>query len=82
VDYNKKQEAKIEAAQMKLLRSVAGYIWKDQIRNTKIREELDIFILNTKIIKSRSQWKNHKQRMEDRQNPKKILIYKYNPRRK
>jgi hypothetical protein len=37
-----KQEAKIETAQMKLLKSVAGYIRKDQIRNTNIREELNM----------------------------------------
>jgi hypothetical protein len=33
-----KGEAKIETAEMKFLRSVAGYTTNDQIRNTKIRE--------------------------------------------
>jgi hypothetical protein len=66
MDCDKKQEAKTETAEMKFLRSVAGYIRKDQIENTKIREELNIFNLNAKSIKSRSQWKNHVQRMEDR----------------
>jgi hypothetical protein len=50
----KNQAAKIETAEMKFLRSVAGYTRKDQIINTKIREELNIFNLNAKIIKSRS----------------------------
>jgi hypothetical protein len=36
MDYKKKQEAKIENAEIKFLRSVAGYTRKDQIRNTKI----------------------------------------------
>jgi hypothetical protein len=76
----KKQEAKTETAEMKILRSVAGYIRKNQIQNIKIREELNIFNLNAKSIKSRSQWKNHVQRMEDRRIPKKILTY--NPRKK
>jgi hypothetical protein len=71
----KKQEAKIESAETKFLRSVAGYTRKDQITNTKIREKLNIFNLNAKIIKSRSQWKHQMQRMEDRQIPKKILTY-------
>jgi hypothetical protein len=72
----KKQEAKIETAEMKSLRSVAGYTRKDQIRNTKIREELNIFNINAKIIKSRSQWKYyHVQRMEGRRILKKILTY-------
>jgi hypothetical protein len=39
---------------MKFFRSVAGYTRKDQKRNTKIREELNIFNLNAKIIKSKS----------------------------
>jgi hypothetical protein len=67
--YNKrKQEAKIEIAEMKSLRT-------DEIRNIKIREELNIYNLNAKIIKSRSQWKYHVHRMEYRQIPKKILTY-------
>jgi hypothetical protein len=76
----KKQEAKIETAEMKFLRSVAGYTRKDQIKDTKIKEELNISKLNAKIIKSRSQWKYHVQRMEARRIPKKILTY--NPKRK
>jgi hypothetical protein len=53
-----------------------------QIRNTKIREELNIFNLNYKIIKSRSQWKYPVQRMEDRRTPKKIITYTPRRRRK
>jgi hypothetical protein len=65
----------IETAEMKFLRSVAGYTRKSQIRHTKIREERNIFNINNKIIKSRSQWKYHVQRMEDRRIPKKIRTY-------
>jgi hypothetical protein len=71
----KEQKQKVETAGMKFLRSVAGYRNKGQIRNTKIREELNIFNLNDKILKSRSQWKYHVQRMEDTRIPKKILTY-------
>jgi hypothetical protein len=53
MDYNKrKQEGKLETAEMKFL----SYTWKDQTRKTIIREELNIFNLNAKIIKSRTQW--------------------------
>jgi hypothetical protein len=38
---------------MKFLRSVAGYIMKDQLRNTKIREELNIVNINNTILKSK-----------------------------
>jgi hypothetical protein len=72
MDYNKKREAKFETAAMKFSRSVAGYIRKGQIRNTKIREELNIFNLNNKIIKYISQWKYQVQRMEGRRIPKKF----------
>jgi hypothetical protein len=56
---NKKKEkdVKIVTAEMNVLSSAADYIRKDEIRNTKIREELNIFNLNDKIIKSRSQCK-------------------------
>jgi hypothetical protein len=76
----KKQEATIEIVEIKFLRSAAGCIKKDQIRNTKIREELNIFNLNAKIMNSRSQWKYHVQRMEDRRILKKILTC--NPKRR
>jgi hypothetical protein len=75
----KKQAAKIETAEMKFLSIVAGNTRKVQI-STKIREELNILNLNAKIIKSRSQWKYHVPRMEDRRIPKKILTS--NPKRK
>jgi hypothetical protein len=60
------------------LRNVAGYRRRDEIRNTKIRDELNIFNLNNKILKSGSSWKHHVLRMENRRIPKKIL--KYNPK--
>jgi hypothetical protein len=53
------QATKIEPAEMNFLRRAAGYTMKDQIRNTKIMEELKFFNLNNKILKSRSQWKFH-----------------------
>jgi hypothetical protein len=39
----------------KFLQSVADYTQKDQLRHTEISEELNIFSLNSKIIKSKSQ---------------------------
>jgi hypothetical protein len=45
---------KTETVKMEFLRSAAGYTRKDQIRNTEIREDLNIFKLNTcnTILKS------------------------------
>jgi hypothetical protein len=53
----------------------AVYTRKDQIRNTGIREEPNILNLNNTILNSRSQWKNHFIRLEDRRIPKKGLTY-------
>jgi CMP-2-keto-3-deoxyoctulosonic acid synthetase len=77
VDNNKKTETKSETAEIKFSRSVVGYTRKDKIRNSKIKEGLNIYNLNTKIIKPRSQWKYHMERMEDRWIPKKSLIYNH-----
>jgi hypothetical protein len=53
----KQKRAKTETAELKCFRSVAGYARKDQIRNTTIKEDLNIFNLNNTILKTRSQWK-------------------------
>jgi hypothetical protein len=78
MDYNKKIKtgAQIETAEMKFLKGVAGYTRKEQMRNAKFRESLNIFNLNAKIIKSRPQWKYHVQGMEDRRIANKMLTYK------
>jgi hypothetical protein len=55
----KKLEAKIETAET--VWSVACYTMKNHIRNIKIMEELNIFNLNNKILKLRSDWKYHVQ---------------------
>jgi hypothetical protein len=64
------------------LRNVAGYIRKYQTLNNINREELKIFNLNAKILKSRSQWKYHVHRVEDERIPKKTVTYSYNPKRR
>jgi hypothetical protein len=49
----RRQKKQIVTAEIKFLRSVAGYSRENQIRNTKIREELNISNLNYKILRSR-----------------------------
>jgi hypothetical protein len=60
----KKQEAKSQPAEMKFL-TAADYTRKHQIRNTKIREELNIFKLIINILKSRSQWNGRETTYEE-----------------
>ncbi|KAJ4446557.1 hypothetical protein ANN_13254 [Periplaneta americana] len=74
---NKKEERKIEAAEMKFLRGVAGYTLWDRKRND-IRKELKIFKLTEKISQYRNDWIEHLEWMEDDRIPKLILNYKPN----
>jgi hypothetical protein len=58
LEYNKEQESKIETAEMTILRVVASYTRKGQIRNTNIMKELSTVNQNNRIVMSRSQWKH------------------------
>ncbi|KAJ4443169.1 hypothetical protein ANN_04819 [Periplaneta americana] len=69
---NKKEERRIEAAEMKFFRGVAGYTLWDRKRNDDIRKELKIFKLTEKIFQYRNDW------MENDCIPKLILNYKPN----
>lgn len=48
----RRRETKIETSEMEFTRSVPGYIMKSEIRNAKIREELNFFNINNNILKS------------------------------
>jgi hypothetical protein len=50
---NRSDKKKIESAEMKFLRSVAGYTLLDQNRSTDIRSELKIFSLTDRIEKQK-----------------------------
>jgi hypothetical protein len=51
----KKKEAKNEIAEMNFWGTVADYTRKDQTRNTKIKEDLNVSNLSDNIPKSSSQ---------------------------
>jgi hypothetical protein len=55
---------RIQAAEMKYLRTVKGCTTLDQIRNQDIRNEFGISSLKEKIIEYRNKWKACLQRME------------------
>jgi hypothetical protein len=71
---------RIQAAEMKCLRTVKGCTRLDQVRNEDIRKELGIFPLSENIIEYRNKWKAHLQRMEHTRIP--LQAYKYQPSRK
>jgi hypothetical protein len=68
---------RIQAAEMKYLRTVKGCTRLDQIRNEDIRKELGISPLSEKIIEYRNKWKAHLQTMEHTRIP--LQAYKYQP---
>jgi hypothetical protein len=55
---------RIQAAEMKYLRTDKGCTRLDQIRNEDLRNELGISPLSEKIIDYRNKWKTHMQRMK------------------
>jgi hypothetical protein len=60
---NRSDKKKIESAEMKFLRSVAGYTLLDQKRSTDIRSELKIFNLTERTEKQTETWHEHILRM-------------------
>jgi hypothetical protein len=66
---------RIQAAEMKYLRTVKGCSRLDQIRNEDIRNELGISPLSLKIIEYMNNLKAHLQRMEHTRIP--LQAYKY-----
>jgi hypothetical protein len=73
---NRSDKKKIESAEMKFLRSVAGYTLLDQKRSTDIRSELKIFNLTERIQKQKENWHEHILRMTTDRLPKVLLNYK------
>jgi hypothetical protein len=65
---------RIQAAEMKHLRTVKGCTRLDQIRIEDIRSELGISPLSEKIIEYRNTWKAHLQRMEHTRIPRQAYI--------
>lgn len=72
----KQEERKIEAAEMRFLRRVAGVTLRDQKRSEDIRNELNIFRLNDKIKTNKYNWFQHVTRMDENRFPKQMLNYK------
>jgi hypothetical protein len=72
---NKVDRRKTENAELKFLRRVAGYALRDEVRNTTIREELQIFNIGERIQSRKTEWHEHLSRMEQ-QRIAQIMFYK------
>jgi len=76
------QRRRIETAEMKLLRPLAGYTLHDHKTNDYIRRELRITGILDKTDEYRWNWLSHLQRMPQNQIPLKSYRYRPQGRRK
>jgi hypothetical protein len=67
---------KIETAEMKFLRRVAGFTLRDEVRTITIREELQIFNIGERIQSRKIEWHEHLSRMEQQRIAQQVMIYK------
>jgi hypothetical protein len=66
----KRQKSRLEAAEMRFLRSAAGYRLIDHRRNEDLREEIQIVDINSRINDYQIKWLQHLERMEQNRIPK------------
>jgi len=72
---------RLEAAEMRFLRSVKGYTRLDRIRSEVIRKELEICGIQEVKSKYKQNWINHLERMDNTRLLKYTLNYKPKGRR-
>ena len=73
--------SRLQAAQMRFLRSVKGYTRLDKIRSEIMRKELEIPGIQDVRTKYIQNWINHIERMDNNRLPKYALNYKPRGRR-
>jgi hypothetical protein len=60
---NRADKKRIEMAEMKFLRKVAGHTLQDEISNLTIRNELQVFSIGGVIANQKQNWHEHLARM-------------------
>ena len=77
----KRDMTRLEAAEMRFLRSVTGYTRLDKIRSEVIRKEPKIYGIQDVRLKYKQNWINHLERVDNTRLPKHALNYKSRGRR-
>ena len=72
---------RLEAAEVRFLRSVTGYTRLDKIRREVIGKELDISGIQDVRLKYKQNWINHLERTDNTRLPKHAFNYKPRGRR-
>jgi len=80
-NHEERDMTRLEAAEMRFLRSVTGYTRPDNIRSEVIRKELEISGIQDVRLKYKQNWINHLERMDNTKLPKHALNYKPRERR-
>ena len=70
---NRSDKKKIEAAEIRFLRPMAGHTLLDKKRSSDIREQLGIFNINDKLTQYKENWRESIERMDGYRLPKKKL---------
>jgi hypothetical protein len=78
----KREEQRLEAAQMKFLRHLLGITKLDNEKNQYIREKTGVQNIVKEIKQYQKKWLKHVQRMDTKSLPKQALQYKPKGRRK
>ena len=68
-----KQESKIQAAEMRVLRLIRGVTRRDRMRNVQIREDLGVRPVLEEMDRARLRWSGHVMRMEEDRQAKKFM---------
>jgi len=71
----KRDMTRLEAAELRFIRSVKGYTRLDKIRSEVIRKELEISGIQGVRVKYKQNWINHLERMDNTRLPKHALNY-------
>ena len=73
VAMTKRQERKMEVAEMKMLRFSLGMTRVNRLRNEEIRERLGVTELEAKLREARLRWMGHVHRREDNYVGKRVI---------
>jgi hypothetical protein len=77
----KREESKLQAVKMKLLRATVGKTRRERIRNTYIKGELKMEEIQNQIKEGRLSWYGHVKRMDEHRIPKRLLEMSISGRR-
>ena len=76
-----RDRSRVQASEMRTLRTIARKTRRDKIRNTTIRNQLGVAPMMNKIEKGQLRWLGHLERMDDNRVAKKRWTWKPDGRR-